>query len=192
MGYNARMEIEKYRQTTHEGCFPSCLLILEHGEVDPEKEIEIITNSLLKRRDNHYTYNTLSAFTDRYERNATLYIDMEPYAEYLNQHKDTERITILPQRINKEFLSTLKKPCIVYLDDYVLGSETHAQHFVIIEEFEETETTIIDPWQGSRNTIETTTLIKAIESLRTRFFYSPLAISVDYSQHGSLKPPHFA
>lgn len=180
------MQIEKFKQATSEGCLPSCLLILENGETSPAKEIELISASLLKRRDNYYTYNVLSAFTDKYRTGATLYIDMEPYSKYLNQNKDTQRIKIIPQQINEVFLSTLAVPYVVYLDDYVLGSETHAQHFVVIEEFGEIETKIIDPWHGSRSTVATTTIIKAIESLRTLFLYSPLAITIDYSQQGSL------
>lgn len=176
-GYNARMEIEKFKQATHEGCLPSCLLILEHGKVDREKEIELISDSLLKRRDNYYAYNTLSAFTDRYKRDAILFVDMKPFAEYLSLNRDTERVKIESQRINKKFLLALATPYIVYLDDFVLGSDTHAQHFVIVEEFGETETTIIDPWHGSRKKVATSTLFGAIESLRKRFFYSPLVIT---------------
>lgn len=180
------METKKFKQATYDGCLPSCLLILENGETSPKEEIELILASLLKRRDNYYAYNVLSAFTDKYRTGATLYVGIKPYAKYLDQHKDTQRIKIIPQQINKEFLSTLAVPYVVYLDDYVLGEETHAQHFVVIEEFGETETRIINPWHGSRTTVATSTLIKAIESLKTQFLYSPLAISVDYSQQGSL------
>lgn len=180
------METEKFKQATSEGCLPSCLLILKNGETSQEEEIELISAALLKRRDNYYAYNILSAFTDKYQTGATLYLDMEPYANYLNQHKDTQRIKIISQQINKEFLSKLAVPYIIYLDDYVLGSETHAQHFVVVEKFGETETGIINPWHGSRKNIKTSTLIGAIESLKTQFLYSPLAISVDHSQQGSL------
>lgn len=176
------MEAEKFKQATFEGCLPSCLLILENGETSQEEEVELISAALLKRRDNHYAYNVLSAFTDKYRTGATLYVDMEPYARYLDEYKDTQRIKIIPQQINKEFLSSLTAPYVIYLDDYVLGSETHAQHFVIIEEFRETETRLIDPWHGSQTTIATSTLLMAIESLKTQFLYSPLAISIDYLQ----------
>lgn len=166
-----------HKQETYEGCLPICLLILENKIINKQLEREIIYKSLNKRRDNFYALNVLSAFSEMFSRNLTLFVGINDYAKYLNQHKDNSRIQILHQKINLDFLLKIKTPYIVQIDDFALGDIVHAMHYLIVEKIDKNEAVIIDPWYGSRTKIKNTALIKAIEILENHLLFSPLLIS---------------
>lgn len=173
------MKLKTFKQTTYEGCFVISLLNLAGIKASKKKELEIIINSLKKRRDNYYAYNILSSFTEIYNLKAVLYVDAKPYALYLNKRNKNKEVTILHHKIDKDFLSQQKNPFIVQVDDYVLGDIIHASHYIIIEEQNKNTVIINDPWYGKKSKIKVEVLLEAIESLEKTFLYSPLLITLN-------------
>lgn len=171
--------LKAYKQKTYEGCLPSCLLILEDKEINKEIELEIIYKSLEKNRDNFYAYNNLSAFSEKFARNLTLFVDIREYANYLNKNKDNALIKIIYRNIDLAFLLKIKTPYIVQIDDFVFGDYVHATHYIIVESINEKVTTIIDPWYGSRKKLKTELILNAIKSLKNHLLFSPLLITLD-------------
>ncbi len=171
--------LKTHRQNTFEGCLPICLLIIEDKDINKKNELEIIYNALLKRRDNFYALNILSSFAEKYSKDITLFVGINEYAKYLNKHKDNQRIKIFYQEINLEFLLKTKIPYILQIDDFALGDIVHAMHYVIIENIDENEVIINDPWSGSRNKLKTSTLLNGIELLENHLLFSPLLISIN-------------
>lgn len=169
--------LKVYKQKTYEGCLPISLMILGNIKATKNKELEIIYKGVKKPRDNSYSLNMLTAYVEIYNTPTILYVDNNYYSKYLKKVNKNKNINVIQQEINWDFIKKLSKPFIVYIDDYILGAETHSQHFIIVEEIKNTSAIIIDPWTGERKEIKKSILMKAIRSLESRFFYCPLLIN---------------
>jgi hypothetical protein len=173
------MPLKVFKQTTYEGCLPVSLLILGDVKSTKQNELKIIYSALRKYRNNFYTLNILTAFVEIYNLNANLYVDNFHFSKYLKNHSKNKNIKVLHQKINQNCFEKIEKPFALYVDDYILGEESHSQHFIVVEKIENNLATIIDPWPGIRRNIKIQTLIKASENMWNQFLYCPLLITLE-------------
>ncbi len=167
-----------YKQKTYEGCLPISLMILGNIKATKYKEVEIIYKAVKKHRDSFYALNMLTAFAEVYKIPTTLYVNNLHYSKYLKKVNKNKNIDVIYQKINWDFIKKLNKPFTIYIDDFILGAETHSQHFIVVKKIKNTSAIIIDPWTGKKSKIKPDELLKAIESLQKTFLYSPLLITM--------------
>jgi len=170
--------LKVYEQETYEGCLPICLMILADIEATKNKELEIIYKAVKSRKES-YTLIMLTTFVEIYNISSTLYVDNILYTKYLKTVNKNKNINVIHQEITWNFVKNLNEPFTIYVDDFILGAETHSQHFIVTEVIKNNLIEIIDPWTGERKEITKDILMKAVRSLKNRFFYSPVLITLN-------------
>ncbi|MBT4722752.1 hypothetical protein HN958_00215 [Candidatus Falkowbacteria bacterium] len=174
--------IKPQEQRYTQSCLPICLAMLCGVKMSKTQEGEILLKGLDKKSVN-YAYGMLSEFTNKYKKQLNVFVENNVYAKSLktffrsNEHVviENEKCDLLSIEKHLE-----KGPMIIYVDAKFLEYRSyvdHAPHFIVIESLEDRKVTIVDPWEGDRREIKFISLQKAINSLKTRFKYSPVMIT---------------
>jgi hypothetical protein len=172
------MSLQVFKQTTYEGCLPICLLSMADIQIDREKEVSLIQNAIPKCKES-YAFSMILSFVEQYDIPVNLYVDDRYYSNYLKKVNDRNKITIFHQPINEDFMHNQTSPFILYVDMYDFGAYIHNPHFIIVEKQQGNTFIVVDSLTGKRMTFEKTKILSSVSSLKNRFLYSPLLITLE-------------
>jgi hypothetical protein len=171
------MSLQVFKQTTYEGCLPICLLSMASIQIDRKKEVSLIQNAIPKCRDS-YAFSMILSFAEQYNLPVNLYVDDKYYSNYLKRINDGNKIKIFYQLINEGFILRQTVPFILYVDMHDFGAYIHSPHFIIVEKQQGNTFIVVDSLTGKRMTYEKTKILSSVSSLKNRFSYSPLLITL--------------
>lgn len=172
--------MKAYKQKTGQGCFVSCLLMLNSekfgGNINRKDEESI----LLRGLDRKYTFPAIGVPKEifkRFGKKINIIVDNKYFTNFLiKKIRDRKNFNVFHKKINPSLVRELLKngPIACHIDDNLLGDYSHASHFIIIEKSTPGGFGIIDPWYGKRRIISEKTLTRAILSLKKHIKMCPL------------------
>jgi hypothetical protein len=162
-----------YKQTTADTCLPSCLIMMldKFGLAKPtqELELEILVEGDKLSRGNR-TLGHLLYVIKKYKVKGRYFVSRadtfeEAQSLLLKEGKDV--IESKKERIGAYLIEQLLKETevITCIDDYALRKQIHFPHFIIVENFENKNFSLIDPWEGKRFLISSEEMENAFEML---------------------------
>ena len=171
------MSLQTFKQTTYEGCLPVCLLSIAGIEINREKELILIQNGVSKCRDS-YALSMILSFVEQYDTSINLYVDNKYFSNYLKLINNSTKVIIYYQPINEDFIFKQNNPFILYVDMHDFGEYIHSPHFIIVEKQQGDVAIIVDSLTGKRTKMSKTKILDSVLSLKKRFLYAPLLITL--------------
>jgi hypothetical protein len=175
--------IKPKEQRFTQSCLLVALAMVSKVEMSKKIEGELLVKGL-DRKYNNYMQGMLFEFVKKYKTKLKVYIHFALHAKnHKAWAKDISLINVITQKYSLAILKKLlnQGSVIIYLDAKYLEYDCYADHmphFVVVEEIEDTKVTILDPWEGKRKKIKVSSLEEGVRSLRTKFQYSPVIITL--------------
>ncbi|MBI3413641.1 MAG: peptidase C39 family protein [Candidatus Aenigmarchaeota archaeon] len=170
----------KYEQFTPEGCLPVCLLKAAGIRPGKEKEIKSLMHAFrLTKFD--YALGNVDFFVKKYKKKVSMIVENESYADFLKKLSTGKNLVITSKKISKNVIDEhlLLGNVIIYLDAFYVGSSVHVPHFVVITGRKRRVYIVLDPWDGKTKTMPPDKLLKGVDELKKRFYFTPKLIQVD-------------
>jgi len=170
--------MKTYKQTTCETCLASFLLLLAGVKPNQNKEMEILTYGLKFTKWN-FSIGQLDFVARKYRKTIVTYVEDRRLYNLFRRLPTSERIKVVQANINLKLIKRLvKRPLIVYVDDYLFRKELHYPHFVVVWKLERNNFLITDPWDGKMKRITPSSLLKGIKLLKNTLKFSPQIIQI--------------
>jgi ABC-type bacteriocin/lantibiotic exporter with double-glycine peptidase domain len=170
--------MKTYKQTTCETCLASSLLLLAGVKSNQNKEMEILTYGLKFTKWN-FSIGQLDFVARKYRKTIVTYVEDRRLYNLFRRLPISERIKVVQANIGLKLIKRLvKRPLIVYVDDYLFRKELHYPHFVVVWQLERNNFLITDPWDGKMKRLTPLSLSKGIKLLKNTLKFSPQIIQI--------------
>ena len=178
------MNIKINKQKTCESCLSVCLMNLLDSEkeikLNKEEEFNILFEGLKFTRLDFSTGQLVYLAKKFPELIFEQYIDFDIFYKILKKLNIPKNLKLYSQKINLKFLKEISResPVIIYIDIFTLEGIYHYSHFVILENINEENVAILDPWTGKKIIMKTKNLTRSISFIRNMLKISPKVIKI--------------
>ena len=178
-----------YKKKHPETCLAKSLLILVNKEkkiiYDKNKELDIFLFSLKYDREN-ISRGHIEKTAKDFGINIDWYVGTKIFFDFVKKRSIPSKTRLFLSKVNLKLIDLLlKKPIIIYLDQFYLWNKKdglyykyHYPHFIVVLGKIGDDYKIIDPNNGRVKFVNGKILSKAIISLRNHLFFSPQVIQI--------------
>ena len=128
-----------------------------------------------------FVLSYLLAFKERFpDLGITFIVDNEPYRKYLEK-LGSGKIQIDAKPITIELIrdEASGRSLVVFVDRYFFDYEIHIPHYVVVENREDGDFLVSDPWQGETLSKTPLQLQEAIFGVKYILQWAPMVIKID-------------
>ena len=172
------------RQTDTNSCLP-CSLLFVVGKITEQRfskvdEKQLHLDSFGRCRES-FALSYLWAFKERFpDLGITLTVDNEPYRKCLEE-LNSGKIQIDAKPITMELIKDKASggPLVIFVDRYFFDYEIHIPHYVVVENQENGDFLVSDPWRGELLSKTPLQLQEAIFGAKYILWWAPMIIEID-------------